>query len=117
MRMDVSLSRETYASTCSPDSAIATTRSAMASNSSVPAEVWMAVEADTSGCRSADGERLDPQRRLPVADGHALAVLAAGARVAHGEVVAEQVDVAQHLRTVADQVAVAQRLGDLTVLD
>src|SRR6478735_9618002 len=115
--MDVSLSRDTYASTCSPDSAMATTRSAIASSSSVPAEVWMAVGADPSGCRSTDGEGLDPERRLTVADGHALAILAARARVAHGEVIAEQVDVAQHLRAVADQVAVAQRLGDLPVLD
>ena len=45
--------------------------------------------------------------RLTVADRDPLAVLAARARVAHREVVAEHVDVAQHLRAVADQVALA----------
>ena len=59
----------------------------------------------------------DPQRRLAGADGHALAVLAARARTAHGEVVGDGVDVAQRLRAVADEVGLAQRLGDLAVLD
>ena len=36
---------------------------------------------------------------------------------AHREVVADSVDVAQHLRTVADEVGLPQRLGDLAVLD
>ena len=59
----------------------------------------------------------DPQGGLADADGHALAVLAAGAGTAHGEVVAHGVDVGEHLGPVADEVAVAQRVGDLAVLD
>ena len=53
----------------------------------------------------------------PSPTGHALAVLAARARRAHGEVVADGVDVLEHLGTVADEVGVAHRLGDLAVLD
>ncbi len=41
---------------------------------------------------AADGQRLDPQGGDPVTDGHALAVLAASAGVAHSEVVADGVD-------------------------
>ena len=47
-----------------------------------------------------------PWPSLPHVPGHA-----------HGEVVAEQVDVLQHLRAVADEVALADRVGELAVLD
>ena len=46
-----------------------------------------------------------------------MAVFAAGARVAHREIVSEQIDVLQYLRAVADEVAFAKRLGDFTVFD
>ena len=52
-----------------------------------------------------------------VADRDALAVLAARAGRAHGEVVGQGVDVLEHLGAVADEVALAERLGDLAVLD
>ena len=107
MRMSVSESRDTNASMCSPGCAMRhdPVGDGLQFVDAAHAAVPPIVSAFTR------------KRRLTVADRHALAVLAARARVAHREVVAQQVDVAQHLRTVADQVAFAQRLGDLTVLD
>jgi hypothetical protein len=54
---------------------------------------------------------------LAIADRHALAVLAARPRRAHGEVVAHHVNVAQHLGTIADEVGVPEGLGDLPAFD
>ena len=67
--------------------------------------------------RCRHGQRADPQGGLAVADGDALAVLAAGTGRTHGEVVAHHVDVAQHFGAAADEVGVAERLGDVAVGD
>src|SRR5262245_61480443 len=125
-RTDVSPPRATYASSCSPGCARSTIRPLnpwrswteligrppLAVPAPVPAHGRARSGTGSPSCGGpADGEGLDPQGRLAGADGNALAVLAARAGRAHGEVVPEEVDVEQRLGTVADQVALANRFG------
>src|SRR5690554_786787 len=107
----VSRDRSTTTSTCSPPRAPASTRSARANSSSL-----ISAPPALRG-RAADGEARDPQDGGPVADRHALAVLAARAGVTHLEVVAQHVDAGEHLGAVADEVAVTDGSGDAAVLD
>jgi hypothetical protein len=109
-RTSVDDERPTTTSTCSPALASATIRSPIwSSSSSVPKRPQAAVPPTV--------RRAHPQGGHAVADGHALAVLAAGPGRAHLEVVADGIDELEHLGAVADEVALAQRLGDLAVLD
>src|SRR3954451_882253 len=106
MRMSVSRPRMTNASTCSPsfDQPAILVASSMSSGRSGTG-------------RPSDRHARDPQGRVAVADGDTLAVLAARTGRAHGEVVADHVDVLEDLGAVADEVGVPDRVGDLAVLD
>src|SRR5260370_37117014 len=68
--------------------------------------------------RAADRESLDPERRLADADGHALAILAAGSNtVVELQVVADHRDAGQHVGTIADQGRALEGLAHAAVLD
>src|SRR6516165_12286033 len=67
---------------------------------------------------AADGEAVNPERRLTDADGNALAVLAAGAyAIIELQIVADHRYAREHVRTVADERCALERRADPAVLD
>src|SRR5215472_4682867 len=67
---------------------------------------------------AADGETVDPERRLPDTDGNALTILAAGSdAVVQLEIVPDHRYACEHVRPVADEGRPLERCRDASVLD